>query len=73
MKNEKFSFMEMFVGAGGSHLGFKKQGDFQTLLVSDINEDMCETFKENNNEVSEVICKDIHNLSGEDLMKRAKT
>jgi len=67
MKNEKFSFMEMFVGAGGSHLGFKKQGDFQTLLVSDINEDMCETFKENNNEVSEVICKDIHNLSGEDI------
>ena len=70
MRDKKFTFMEMFVGAGGSHLGFKKQGDFQTLLVSDINDDMCKTFKENNKEVPEVICGDIHNLSGKDLMKK---
>jgi len=70
MKKKEFTFMEMFVGAGGSHLGFKKQGDFHTLLVSDIQEDMCKTFKKNNKEVPEVICNDIHNLSGKDLMKR---
>ena len=70
MNKNEFTFMEMFVGAGGSHLGFKKQGDFHTLLVSDIQEDMCKTFKENNKEVPEIICKDIHNLSGEDLIKR---
>jgi len=72
MDTKKFAFMEMFVGAGGSHLGFKKQGDFRTLLVSDINKDMCKTFKKNNREVTEVICEDIHNHSGKDLMKRAK-
>jgi len=71
MNKNEFTFMEMFVGAGGSHLGFKKQGAFHTLLVSDIQEDMCKTFKENNKEVPEVICDDIHNLSGKDLMKRA--
>ena len=70
MSKKKFTFMEMFVGAGGSHLGFKKQGDFMTLLASDVNEDMCKTFKENNREVPEVICDDIHNLSGKDLMKK---
>jgi DNA (cytosine-5)-methyltransferase 1 len=69
MKNNKFTFMEMFVGAGGSHLGFKKQGDFKTILVSDINEFMCKTFKENNKEVPEIICDDIHNLLGKQLMK----
>ena len=70
MSKKKFTFVEMFVGAGGSHLGFKKQGDFMTLLASDIDEDMCKTFKENNREVPEVICDDIHNLSGKDLMKK---
>lgn len=68
--NKKFTFMEMFVGAGGSHLGFKKQGDFHTILVSDINKDMCQTFKENNKEVPVIICDDIHNLSGNNLMKQ---
>ena len=72
MSKKKFTFMEMFVGAGGSHLGFKKQGDFMTLLASDINEDMCKTFRKNNREVPEVICDDIHNLSGKDLMKKMR-
>ena len=65
MENKrKLKFIEMFVGAGGSHLGFKKQGDFETVLVSDIQEPMCKTFSENNSEVKHVICDDIHNLSG---------
>lgn len=71
MNNKKYTFMEMFVGAGGSHLGFKKQGDFKTILVSDINDYMCKTFKENNKEVPEIICDDIHNLSGNALMKKS--
>lgn len=66
-KKQKLSFIEMFVGAGGSHLGFKKQGDFNTILVSDIQEPMCKTFKENNPEVKHVICDDIHNLSGDKI------
>ena len=68
MGNKKFSFVEMFVGAGGSHLGFKKQGDFKTILVSDIEEDMCKTFKYNNPEVPNVIQDDIHNLTGKQIL-----
>lgn len=63
--------MEMFVGAGGSHLGFKKQGNFNTVLVSDIQKDMCETFKFNNPEVPNVICEDIHKLNGKELLKKS--
>lgn len=68
MVNKKYKFIEMFVGAGGSHLGFKKQGDFQTLLVSDLQEDMCKTFRHNNPDVPHVVQDDIHNLSGEKIM-----
>ena len=66
---KKFSFIEMFVGAGGSHLGFKKQGDFQTVLVSDLQEDMCKTFKHNNPDVPNVIQDNIHNLSGKKILE----
>jgi len=60
------------VGAGGSHLGFRKTCKFKTILVSDINEDMCKTFKFNNPEVEHVICEDIHNLRGRDILKKTK-
>jgi DNA (cytosine-5)-methyltransferase 1 len=68
---KKFTFMEMFVGAGGSHLGFKKKGNFKTSLVADLQEDMCKTFKHNNPEVPNVLCEDIWNLKGKDLMKKS--
>ncbi|MGM0438591.1 MAG: DNA cytosine methyltransferase [Bacillota bacterium] len=63
--------MEFFVGAGGSHLGFQKTNNFETVLVSDINQDMCETFKHNNPEVPNVICDDIWNLKGAELLKKS--
>lgn len=72
MVNKKFSFVEMFVGAGGSHLGFKKQGDFKTILVSDIEEDMCKTFKYNNPKVPNIIQDDIHNLTGKQILNLTK-
>lgn len=68
-RSKKFTLVEMFVGAGGSHLGFKKQGDFDTVLVSDIEEDMCQTFKHNNPEVPHVIKDDIHNMSGKRILE----
>ena len=66
--SKKFTFVEMFVGAGGSHLGFKKQGNFETVLVSDIKKEMCQTFAYNNPEVKHVLNDDIHNLSGKQIM-----
>lgn len=71
-QKRKFTFMEMFVGAGGSHLGFKNQGDFKTILVSDINKDMCQTFEYNNPNVPHVLCKDIHDLSGKKIMNMTR-
>jgi len=60
----------MFVGAGGSHLGFRQQGDFKTLLVSDIDRDFCETFKYNNPGIK-VIQEDIHNLTPRRVLQEA--
>lgn len=68
--DRKFSFVEMFVGAGGSHLGFRKQGDFKTLLASDIDKDMCRTFEYNNSEVDNVLCRDIYALSAKEILER---
>lgn len=68
--DKKFTFMEMFAGAGGSHLGFKANGNFRTLLVSDINKDMCETFKYNNSEVENVVCQDIHKLRPREMLEQ---
>ena len=71
MCEKKFTFMEFFVGAGGSHLGFKKQGEYKTLLVMDNQENMCKTFKHNNPDVPNVICDGIEKNSGEELLKKS--
>lgn len=41
-KNNELTIVETFVGAGGSHLGFKNAG-FTSLLVNDIEKDMIDT------------------------------
>ena len=46
----KYTVGETFVGAGGSHLGFKKVG-FETLFVNDINKDCITTLLYNNPEL----------------------
>ena len=66
---KKYSFVEFFCGAGGSHLGFKKEGSYETILASDIDDEMCEVIKLNNPEISNVICDDINNLANKNLLK----
>ena len=73
ISNGKFTLLELFSGAGGSHLGFKKQGSFQTLLASDIDNDMCTAFRINNTDVPNVIRSDIHDLSGKIISEKIQT
>ena len=47
MNKKKFLIFETFVGAGGSHLGFKEKG-FQSVYVNDFNKDCIETLLYNN-------------------------
>ena len=46
-KNNGFTIVETFVGAGGAHLGFKKAG-FETILVNDNDKDTINTLLQNN-------------------------
>ncbi|VEG13670.1 DNA cytosine methyltransferase [Moraxella cuniculi] len=64
-----YTIFETFVGAGGSHIGFKQQG-FKSVYVNDDNKDCIDTLLLNNPEIKEtafVDCKsvldvDINNL-----------
>lgn len=47
-----YTIAETFVGAGGNHIGFKKEG-FKTKYINDINKDCIETLTKNNPEVKE--------------------
>ncbi len=49
-KSIKYSVGETFVGAGGTHVGFKEAG-FKTLFVNDINKDCIKTLLHNNPEL----------------------
>lgn len=46
----KYTVFETFVGAGGSHLGFKKNG-FKSVFVNDISKECIETLLYNNPEI----------------------
>ena len=50
MNKNKFTIFETFVGAGGSHIGFKKEG-FLSVYVNDFNSDCIETLLYNNPEI----------------------
>jgi DNA (cytosine-5)-methyltransferase 1 len=45
-KSNDLTIVETFVGCGGAHLGFKKNG-FKSLLVNDIDKDMIATLLKN--------------------------
>lgn len=64
-----FTIVETFVGAGGSHLGFKNN-NFKVIFVNDMWKESLDTLKLNNPELNEkqVICDDITNLSKKDLV-----
>ena len=49
MSSKIYNICEFFVGAGGSHLGFLKNG-FNTIYVNDIDKDALNTFIYNNKE-----------------------
>ena len=63
--DEQLSAVDLFCGAGGLSLGFKWAG-IDTLAANDIDEDPCNTFKENIG--VEPIVSDIIDLDAEDLM-----
>jgi len=66
--NNDFTIVETFVGAGGSHLGFK-HNNFKVVFVNDNWKESLETLKLNNPELhsSQVIYEDIANIVKFDL------
>lgn len=65
----KYTIVETFVGAGGSHLGFK-HNNFDVVFVNDMWKESIDTLKLNNLELTEkqVICDDIKNIANKDLL-----
>ena len=47
-----YTIFETFVGAGGSHIGFKQNG-FRSVYVNDNNKDCIDTLLLNNPEIKE--------------------
>lgn len=69
-----YTIAETFVGAGGSHLGFKNNG-FKTVYINEWSKDCIETLKYNNPEVFEsaiIDNKDINDIDFSDLSKKLK-
>lgn len=72
MKN--YTIFETFVGAGGSHLGFKQNG-FKSIFVNDISKDCISTLLLNNPEIKEtaiISTQDMTTLNGTDLLSKTK-
>ena len=66
---KKYSIVETFVGCGGSHIGFDREG-FETVFVNDIWDTSLDTLRENNSKLSDkqIICQDINNLCERNLL-----
>jgi len=67
-----FNICEFFVGAGGSHLGFLKNG-FETLYVNDFDKDAIQTLTYNNKKLLKsaiVDCSDFTKINPQELKKR---
>ncbi len=64
---EELNIIETFVGAGGGNIGFKNNG-FKPLLLNDINKNMIETLKLNNNYTDDIYyCGTINNINIENF------
>tara|TARA_Y100001970_G_C14235591_1_gene861590 strand:- start:1744 stop:2919 length:1176 start_codon:yes stop_codon:yes gene_type:complete len=63
----KYTSIDLFSGAGGITLGLK-DANFQTLLASDYDERVAETFNKNFKN-TKFICDDIKNLKFQDIKK----
>ncbi len=72
MKN--YTIFETFVGAGGSHIGFKQHG-FKSVYVNDVNTDCINTLLHNNPEIKETAYIDnqsIIDIDTKNLLKNIK-
>ena len=67
--DNSFTIVETFVGAGGSHLGFKNN-NFNVVFVNDNWKESLDTLKLNNSELQDkqVICDDITTIAKKDLL-----
>lgn len=71
---KKYTILETFVGAGGSHIGFKQNG-FESVFVNDISKLCIKTLLYNNPEIEKtavVSVEDITKLDGETILKQTK-
>ena len=69
-----YSVFETFVGAGGSHLGFKNNG-FKSIFVNDIDENCIKTLLFNNPEIKQtalVNIGDMRLLNANDILNKLK-
>ena len=65
------TIVETFVGCGGSHLGFDREG-FETVFVNDIWDKALKTLKQNNPNLKDeqIVHGDINKLCNENLIER---
>jgi DNA (cytosine-5)-methyltransferase 1 len=61
MKNRQYTIFETFVGAGGSHIGFKKN-NFKSVYVNDNNKDCLKTLLLNNPEIANTAFVDYNSI-----------
>lgn len=67
----KYTIFETFVGAGGSHLGFKNAG-FKSVFVNDIDKTFMETLLYNNPEIKKtalISVADMTTLNAKNILK----
>ena len=70
----KYTILETFVGAGGSHIGFKQNG-FESVFVNDISSLCIKTLLFNNPEIKKtavVSVEDITKLDGKKILEETK-
>lgn len=70
----KLTIFETFVGAGGSHLGFKQNG-FKSVFVNDISKDCIDTLLYNNPEIKKtaiISIEDMTTINPSELRKKMK-
>lgn len=71
---KKYLIAETFVGAGGSHVGFKQAG-FKAVYVNDFDENFLETLVKNNPELKEeafIDSRSILEVDAESILKKTK-
>jgi len=74
MKIQEYTIAETFVGAGGSHLGFKNNG-FKTVYINEWSKDCIQTLQYNNPEIFKTAIvdnKDINDIDFNFLSQKLK-